>query len=72
VKCRAGLRRPHKCQRRPTKGAKETYYMRTFESAPPQACPPSGYRGSTPSQEHSKFSSVSGFSGPEQLAEQVD
>jgi len=25
------LRRPHKCQKRPTTGAKETYYMLTFE-----------------------------------------
>ena len=25
---------PHKCQKRPTVGAKETYYMRTFESLP--------------------------------------
>jgi hypothetical protein len=24
--------RPNKCQKRPTIGAKETYYMRTFES----------------------------------------
>ncbi len=28
------LRRPHKCQKRTTKGAKDTYYMRTFESLP--------------------------------------
>jgi hypothetical protein len=25
------LRRPNKCQKRPTIGAKETYYVRTFE-----------------------------------------
>ena len=28
------LRRPNKSQKRPTIGAKETYYMRTFESLP--------------------------------------
>jgi len=27
----ACLRRPNKCQKRPTLGAKETYYLRTFE-----------------------------------------
>ena len=32
--------RPHKCQKRPTRGAKETYYMRTFESLPAQPAPP--------------------------------
>ena len=26
---------PNQCQKRPTIGAKETYYMRTFESMPP-------------------------------------
>ncbi len=31
VRC---LRRPSKCQKRPTIGAKETYYVRTFESLP--------------------------------------
>jgi hypothetical protein len=30
----ACLRRPNKCQKRPTLGAKETYYMRTFEILP--------------------------------------
>ena len=39
---------------------------------PSQACPPSRYRVSTPWQQHSKFASVSGFSGPEQLAQQAD
>jgi hypothetical protein len=39
---------------------------------PSQACPPRRYRVQTPSQQHSKFSSVSGFSGPEQLAQQAD
>ena len=28
------LRRPNKCQKRPTTEAKETYYVRTFESLP--------------------------------------
>jgi hypothetical protein len=28
------LRRPNKCQKRPTIGAKETYCVRTFESLP--------------------------------------
>jgi hypothetical protein len=28
------LRRPNKCQKRPNFGAKETYYLRTFESLP--------------------------------------
>jgi hypothetical protein len=27
------MRRANKCQKRPTSGAKETYYMRTFESS---------------------------------------
>ena len=31
------LRRPFKCQKRPTIGAKETYYMRTLESLPARA-----------------------------------
>ena len=31
---RRRMRRANKCQKRPTSGAKETYYMRTFESLP--------------------------------------
>jgi hypothetical protein len=27
-----GLRRPHKCQKRPTIGTKETYYMGLFKN----------------------------------------
>ena len=34
---RNGLRRPNKCQKRPTTGAKETCYVRTFENLPAMA-----------------------------------
>jgi hypothetical protein len=40
---RCCLRRPKRCQKRPTIGAKETYYARTFEHLPALAAPGRGF-----------------------------
>ena len=44
------LRRPKKCQKKPIIGAKETYYMRTFESLPA----PTIYPGLPPQGPHGR------------------